>query len=104
MLKQNKGIIININSIAGKISSGNELSYCASKAALKSFSETLQNNSIGTNIEIINLYPGAFKSKITKSRDNYDKLMDPEEISEIIFDLCQPKKSLKISEISIFRK
>ena len=104
MLKRNKGIIININSIAGKVSNGNELSYCASKAALRSLSESLQINSIGSNIEIINIYPGAFKSKITKSRDNYSQLMDPDEISQMIYDLCKQRKTLKVSEISIFRK
>ena len=104
MLSINNGLIVNINSVASKQASGNELSYCASKAALKSLSETFQINSFGTNVEIINLYPGAFKSKMTKTRTNYNNLMEPDEIADVVFDICKKKKTLKISDVSVFRK
>ena len=98
-----KYLIININSIAGINGSAAESIYCASKHALKGFYDSIEQEP-DNNFNIINIYPGAFKSKITKKRKDYNNLMEPSEISEIIFNNVKNYSSLKVNNIFLKRK
>ena len=53
---------------------------------------------------MINLYPGAMKSKITKKRDSYNNLMTTEEVSEVIFNMCKNYKTLRFGQVTLLRK
>ena len=96
-------LIININSIAGISGSANETIYSASKHALKGFYDSLEKES-GHSFSIMNIFPGAFKSKISKKRPDYSKLMSPNEIADIIFKNVKNYSSLKINNIFLKRK
>ena len=96
-------LIININSIAGISGTANETIYSASKHALKGFYDSLEKES-GHNFSIMNIFPGAFKSKISKKRPDYSKLMSPHEIADIIFKNVKNYSSLKINNIFLKRK
>lgn len=98
------GLIINVNSLAGKTPSANESIYCASKSGLYSFSKSLQLESINDNIEIVDLFPGAMKTKMTRGRDNYDTLIDTKDVSKVIFDIIFKYTNLYTNEIVIRRK
>ena len=92
VFKQNKkGLIININSLAGIYPSKNESIYCATKFALKGFSKSLQIEAIGTGVEIIDVYPGGMQTRMTANRNNYNSLMKVEEIAEQIISLISNK-------------
>ena len=98
------GLIVNINSLAGKTPSAKESIYCASKFGLHGFSKSLQIEAIGTNIEIVDLYPGAIQTRMTSHRPNHNSLMSPDDVSELIYDVVDNNKSYYLNEIVIRRK
>ena len=101
---QKKILIININSAAGLNGSVNEAIYSASKHAMKGFYEAIDKEYFGKNINILNVYPGAFKSKITKKRKTFENLMKPDELADVIFKSSTEYSSLKITNINLIRK
>lgn len=101
--KKNCGLIININSLAGKTPAANESAYCASKFGLHGFSKSMQLEAIGTGIRVVDLYPGAIKTRMTKHRPNYENLIDPNDVSSLIYDIIENNKTYYQNEI-ILRK
>lgn len=101
--EKNRGLIININSLAGKTPAANESVYCASKFGLYGFSKSIQLEAIGTGIKIVDLHPGAIKTRMTKDRKNYDSLIDPNDIATLIYDIIENEKTCYQNEI-ILRK
>ncbi len=97
-------LIININSIAGLSGSENEAIYSASKHAMKGFYEAIDKEYFRKNINILNIFPGAFKSKITKKRNTFKVLMTPVDLAEAIFKASKEYSSLKITNINMIRK
>lgn len=81
-----KGKIININSLAGKFPSAKESLYCASKAGLDAFSKSLQLEAIGTGVEIVDVYPGAMRTKMTGHRGDQETMMSPKEVAMGVLD------------------
>ena len=98
-----KLLIININSAAGLNGAANESIYSASKHAMKGFYESLDKEYFGKKIDVLNVYPGAFKSKITKKRKTFDDLMKPKEIANVIFEASRDYSSLKITSLNLIR-
>ncbi len=101
--KIKKLLVVNINSVAGLSGSANESLYSASKHALKGFYDSIEKEPNNT-INIMNIYSGAFKSKITKRRKDFSKLMDPSEIADIICKNLVDYNSLSLNNIYIKRK
>lgn len=100
---QNKtqGLIININSLAGKYPSYNESIYCASKFGLSGFGSSLSINQKKSNIKVIDCFVGAMKTKMTINRDNYENLMEPSEIAEFIINLIDSNHNYTISSFEL---
>jgi len=98
------GLIININSVAGKIASELEAAYCASKYGLRGFAESLQFEANKDGVQIINVYPGAMQTAMNEHREDYRQLIKTDEAAEAIFRTCKDYKSLKITEINIQRR
>ena len=68
-LNQDNGYIVNINSVAALSSNpDNEIIYSSSKAGLKTLIESLQTEVANhkSNVRIVDVFSGAFKSNITK--------------------------------------
>jgi short-subunit dehydrogenase len=65
---QNKGKIINICSMAGKIGMPFQAHYSASKFALEGFTEALRLELSPLGIQVCNINPGDFKTGITANR------------------------------------
>ena len=106
LFQQNKqGLIININSLAGKYGTDGEAVYCASKYGLKGFSEALQFDAIRDGIQVMSVFIGAMDTDMTKQNNSSsEKLINPREVAQIIFHLSQMKcGSLRITEIDIRR-
>lgn len=102
--KKREGLIININSIAGKNYNGNEAAYCTSKYGLRGFMGSFQFEALKYNISVINLYLGAMATGITKGRKDTRKFIKTEEVAKFISSLPQNYTSMRISEIEILRK
>ena len=103
ILKTKKLLIVNINSIAGINGSINESIYSASKHALKGFYESVELES-KKNIQFLNIFLGAFKSKMTKNRQNYNKLMKPKDLADLISKNINEYESCSINKIFIKRR
>ena len=102
-LENQKGRIININSIAGIYPSANESVYCASKFGLKGFSKSIQLEAVSTGIEITDVYLGGVQTRMTEDRNNYEKLMKVEDVAYQIIDLVNTK-SYYVNEVTLRRR
>src|SRR5690606_10614989 len=77
MRERKNGTIINISSVAGKISSSFHSAYSASKAALEAFSESLAQEIRPYSINVAIVQPGVietpilFKRKPVPQKTNY---------------------------------
>ena len=97
------GLIININSVAGKYPNPIESVYCASKHGLRGFTSSLQCG-VSKNAQIIDVYLGAMKTDMSSGREDFNDFIDPNDAAQAIFALSENYKSLKIKEITIARK
>lgn len=100
---KNSGLIININSVAGKHGSSGESAYSASKFGLRGFSQSLQQEAHKYNIRITDVFLGAMKTGMTAHRHDHDNLIEPDEVAQIVYGLCKSYKTLNVSEIEIKR-
>lgn len=103
-LENSNCLIININSVSGLTGSHKESIYSASKHALKGFFESVQQEFLSKKINLLNIYPGAMKSKITKKRKTYLNLMSTSEVADIIFGMCNNYKSVRFGQVTLLRK
>ena len=78
MRAQNKGLIINTSSIAGKVGLPYRGIYNATKHAIEGFSEALSMEVRPFNIKVIILEPGDFRTNINTNRKISKKSLDPE--------------------------
>lgn len=103
-IAKQKGLIVNINSIAGKFGSLGEYAYCASKHALRGFSESLRYDLTKQGIRILDVYLGAMRTPMTAKRPNQELLIDPREVAKVIVKNCELYKSLSVNEINMRRR
>ncbi|MBN1502652.1 SDR family oxidoreductase [Candidatus Woesearchaeota archaeon] len=103
-LEKNKGLIININSLAGQKGSYGETLYSASKHALKGFSNSLKLEVLSKGIRITDVYLAAMATKMTFQRKDQDLLIKPEEAAKLISQLCTENESVYVSEIQLLRR
>jgi 3-oxoacyl-[acyl-carrier protein] reductase len=91
------GWIVNIASLAGRNSFIGGGAYCASKAGLIAFSESLMQEVRGDNIRVTVIMPGSVATEFggpTKGGDDSWKLR-PDDVAEVVRDLLRhPSRSL----------
>ena len=90
--------IVNINSVAGLRGNPNEAAYCASKFALRGYSESVKFSAIKKGIRIVDVYLGAMSVGMGKGRGT----IDPVEAAELIVDVIETKSF--IPEIRSYRE
>jgi 3-oxoacyl-[acyl-carrier protein] reductase len=98
MISNGSGVILNVNSGAGKAGFSNLSAYCASKFGLLGFAESLalEVNAYNNNIRILTIFLGEVATKMWEEYDfsfyqkNKSKMLQPKDvavkISEMIFD------------------
>lgn len=103
MLKENKGHIININSISGLYASPYLGAYCASKAALLAYSTSLAYELKQTKVKMSSIFSGAID---TGFLDNYKgitktkNMLTPEEVAtKILSIIYKPRERLFIGTL-----
>lgn len=64
MRKQGKGLIINVSSTAGLEGKPNLSVYCSTKFAVKGLTESIRQETLGTDIEVYEIYPGGMQTEI----------------------------------------
>ncbi len=102
--KKRSGLIININSVAGKNASAYESAYSATKHALRGFMNAFQFEALRYGVMVLNIYLGAMQTDMTSGRREYNNLIKPKEVADVIVELSKNYSSLRISEIEILRK
>jgi 3-oxoacyl-[acyl-carrier protein] reductase len=91
------GWIINISSLAGKNSFAGGAAYCASKAGLNAFSESLMQEVRHDGIRVSYVMPGSVRTGFTRGgdADNTDWKLAPDDVAEVVVDLLRhPSRSL----------
>lgn len=73
MVKQGKGHIINIGSVAGDAAYANGSVYCATKAAVKTFTDGLRIDLAATPIRVTNIKPGLVQTNFSTVRFHGDE-------------------------------
>ncbi len=69
----NTAHIVNIGSVAGKVSYPNGGVYCATKSAVHSLGESMNADFYGTNIKVTTIAPGAVETNFSKVRFDGDE-------------------------------
>lgn len=72
-LKKNEGHIVNLGSVAARWIYGKGNIYCASKAAIHAFSESLRLDLLGKNIRVTEISPGLVETEFSEVRFHGDK-------------------------------
>ncbi|MGH9185927.1 MAG: SDR family NAD(P)-dependent oxidoreductase, partial [Acidimicrobiales bacterium] len=70
MLERNRGMIVNVSSLAGRLGVPHEAAYCGSKFALCGWSEAAAIDLHGTGVEVRLVNPGAIDTEIWDLPDN----------------------------------
>lgn len=107
-----KGHIVNIGSVAGVWTYPGGAVYCATKAAVKSFSEGLRLDLMGTGVRVTNIEPGMVETEFSEVRledkqkaqqvyANMQPLMADDIAESVVWSTQQPKH-INIQEMIIF--
>ena len=95
--KRGSGWIVNISSLASKNPFVGGAAYCASKAALNSFSEALMQEVRQDNIRVSYVLPGSVATDFAfrGERGNADWKLTPDDVAQVVMDLvAYPVRSL----------
>ena len=96
-----KGTLVNISSVFGFIGYAGQTHYCASKFAVRGFTETLAQELKGTGVGICSVHPGGIATNIARNAIA-DKLPDngvSREEMDAAFDkmaITSPEKAAKV--------
>ena len=96
MRKLETAHIVNIGSVAGKISYPNGNVYCATKAAVHSLGDSMNIDLYGTNVKVTTLAPGAVKTNFSKVRFEGD-----EDKSDTVYEGFTPLSAEDVSSVLI---
>ncbi|KAH8594530.1 NADP-dependent L-serine/L-allo-threonine dehydrogenase-like protein ydfG [Bisporella sp. PMI_857] len=91
------GDIINIGSIAGREPYIGGSIYCATKAAIRSFTESLRKELVATRIRIIEVDPGQVETNFSVVRFYGDKSK-----ADAVYAGCEPLTPDDIAEVIVF--
>lgn len=112
MLARNTGHIINLGSTAGLYAYAGAAVYCATKAAVKTFSDGVRIDVIDSDIKVTTIQPGIVETPFSQVRFHGDKeraaavyagidALQPEDIAGVIgYVLSQPRR-VQISDVVI---
>jgi NAD(P)-dependent dehydrogenase (short-subunit alcohol dehydrogenase family) len=64
LLRQNAGVIVNTSSVFGLVGMPYQSAYCASKFAVRGFTDSLRQELRGTGVRAVNVHPGGVKTNI----------------------------------------
>ncbi len=110
MVNRGKGHVVNLGSIAGHQTYPGGNVYCASKAAVKSISEGLKQDLLGTPVRVTSVDPGLVETEFSQVRfhgdsDRAQKVyqgltpLTPEDIADVIFFCVTRPAHVNISEL-----
>lgn len=105
MKTQGNGIIVFMNSAAGKQGYSNHTLYSTAKFGLTGFSQSLRLEAKKHGIRVISIHPGGVKTNLynnVKEKPNVDEYMDPTKVAELVVTLTETE-GLSPDELVISR-
>jgi hypothetical protein len=107
------GDIINIGSIAGREPYQGGSIYCATKAAVRSFTDAMRKELIATRIRVIEIDPGQVETEFSVVRFGGDKEkakkvyegvepLTPEDIAEVVVFAAGRRENVVVADTLIF--
>lgn len=112
MLEKNEGHIVNLGSTAGLYAYAGAAVYCATKAAVKTFSDGIRIDVIDSDIKVTTIQPGIVETPFSTVRFHGDaaraanvyagvEALTPEDIADVIaYTIDQPRR-VQISDVVI---
>jgi 3-hydroxy acid dehydrogenase/malonic semialdehyde reductase len=108
-----KGDIINIGSIAGREAYQGGSIYCATKAAVRAFTDSMRKELIATRIRIIEIDPGQVETEFSVVRFGGDKEkakkvyegvepLTPEDIAEVVVFAAGRRENVVLADTLVF--
>ncbi|WFQ91172.1 oxidoreductase [Mycoplasma feriruminatoris] len=114
MLKQNRGTIVNISSVAARYTYTDHSVYCGSKYAVNAITEQIRKELSNTNIRFTLIEPAIVNTNLLNSttnkqvKDDYQKSIDeingglkPEQIAQTIYYVYSLPQDVMIPELMI---
>jgi len=112
MIKNKRGHVINIGSIAGVAAYPNGAVYCGVKAAVKLISDGIRMDTVDTPIRVTNIQPGMVETNFSLVRFHGDKerakkvyqnikALTPEDIADIVFYSASLPAHVQICEVTV---
>ncbi|KAI5923640.1 NAD(P)-binding protein [Camillea tinctor] len=112
-LKRGSGDVINVGSIAGREPYVGGAIYCATKAAVRSFTESLRKELISTRVRVIEVDPGQVETEFSLVRFDGDKAkadavyagvdpLTPDDIAEVIVFAASRRENVVIADTLVF--
>lgn len=110
MLARGRGHVINLGSIAGHQTYPGGSVYCATKAAVKSISEGLKQDLLGTPVRVTSVDPGMvetdfsavrFRGDSQRAEKVYQGLtpLTPDDVADVIFFCATRSLHVNINEV-----
>jgi serine 3-dehydrogenase len=110
MVSRGKGHVINIGSIAGYQTYPGGSVYCATKAAVKSISEGLKQDLLGTPVRVTSVDPGMVETEFSdvrfhgdteRAKKVYQGLtpLTPDDISDVVFFCATRSPHVNINQV-----
>jgi NAD(P)-dependent dehydrogenase (short-subunit alcohol dehydrogenase family) len=77
LLRQDSGVIVNTSSVFGLVGIPFQSAYCASKFAVRGFTESLRHELRGTGVHAVTVHPGGVKTNIARNARYHAHPMRP---------------------------
>jgi NADP-dependent 3-hydroxy acid dehydrogenase YdfG len=113
MVERKKGHVVNISSVAGKLTYADGAVYCASKRAVEAISEGMRLDLTKHGIKVTNVAPGAvetsfslvrFKGDEQKAQKVYEGFdpIQPEDVAAIILYAVNAPARLTLADVTLY--
>lgn len=97
MRRRNGGHILNIGSIAGKMTYPGGNVYCATKSAVHTLTEAMNVDLVGTRIRVGNIAPGAVETNFSNTRFNGDDAR-----ADAVYEGYEPLTAEDIADLALY--
>jgi 3-hydroxy acid dehydrogenase / malonic semialdehyde reductase len=108
-----RGDIINLNSIAGREAYVGGSIYCATKAAVRSYTDALRRELISSRIRVIEIAPGQVETEFSVVRFGGDKEkankvyegvepLTPEDVAEVIVFAASRRENIVVADVLLY--
>ena len=104
MLAQGSGQIVNVLSVAAKVTFEASSAYCAAKAGALAFTKVLASEVRQQNIRVTAVLPGSVHTSFwdeIPQHPNFEQMLTPEHVADTVISVCQQPSGMVTEEIIV---